>query len=395
MLRRVTSKTPRETVSHLSKVNARVDVRVVRRALSQEELAAVVEAAENGEPFRDLSGSDKALLYLTAAFTGLRVSELASLTAESLDFRANPPTLTVEASCSKHRREDVLPLHPELALRLRSWLQERDRRTFEGGTIPFNRADSAEPLFPGTWPDRAAKMLRHDLKAARTNWLNQAAADEERAERERSDYLKYETDDGRADFHALRHTFISNLAASGVHPKLAKELARHSTISLTMDRYTHVGLVDMNAALESLPGIPETPEAQRSRSMATGTGPENVALGIGNIRRLQELSRETAAADAVTSDSRNVGSQEDLREVLRAPEKWWGGALERFGGTDDVTTDCVDVRLPLPASDAADDAAQAELTWLVEVWGSVPEGARSDVVAMVMAALPEIVARPY
>ncbi len=144
-----------------------------------------------------------------------------------------------------------------------------------------------------------------------------------------SNYLQYETYDVRADSHALRHTFISNLAASGVHPKLAKELARHSTISLTLDRYTHVGLVDMNAALESLPGIPETPEAQQARCMATGTGPENVApnvaLGIGNIRRLQELSKGTAAAGAVTSDSRNVGSQDDLPEVLTTPEKWWGG----------------------------------------------------------------------
>jgi len=322
---------PENPFGHLAKVNARVDVRVVRRALSQEELAALVEAAEHGEPFRDLSGSDKAILYLMAAFTVLRVSELASLTTASLDFRASPPTLTVEASCSKHRREDVLPLHPELALRLRIWLQEQERRTLDGGVIPFNAADGPEPLFPGTWPDRAAKMLRRDLEAARVKWLDQAATDEEREERERSDYLNYETDDGRADFHALRHTFISNLAASGVHPKLAKELARHSTISLTLDRYTHVGLVDMNAALESLPGIPETPEAQRARCMATGTGPKNVApdvaLGIGNIRSLQELSRETAAASAMTDDSRNVGSQEDLREVLQVPEKWWGGDL--------------------------------------------------------------------
>ena len=38
-----------------------------------------------------------------------------------------------------------------------------------------------------------------------------------------------------ADFHALRHTFVSNLANS----KMAQPLARHSTITLTMDRYTH------------------------------------------------------------------------------------------------------------------------------------------------------------
>ncbi len=104
-----------------------------------------------------------------------------------------------------------------------------------------------ERLFPGTWFKKAAKMLRADLDAAE---------------------IAYVTDEGFADFHSLRHTFVSNLAAGGVHPKLAQQLARHSTIALTLDRYTHVGLLDMNSALESLPNI-TAPESQTMR--ATGT----------------------------------------------------------------------------------------------------------------------------
>lgn len=151
-----------------------------------------------------------------------------------------------------HRREDVLPLHPGLAARLQQWLLECRNQTTDDRVIPFNRtpadgtssnSDGAEPLFPATWPERAAKMLRSDLKAARKKWLNEAAYDSERQERERSDFLKYDTADGRADFHALRHKFVSDLTTSGVHPKLAKELARHSTITLTMDRNAHVGLL--------------------------------------------------------------------------------------------------------------------------------------------------------
>lgn len=57
------------------------------------------------------------------------------------------------------------------------------------------------------------------------------------------------------DFHALRHQFISNLARGGAHPKEAQALARHSTITLTMDRYTHLGIMDLTAALERLPAI--------------------------------------------------------------------------------------------------------------------------------------------
>ena len=42
-----------------------------------------------------------------------------------------------------------------------------------------------------------------------------------------------------ADFHALRHTFITRLARSGVAPAVAKSLARHSGPTLTMDHQTH------------------------------------------------------------------------------------------------------------------------------------------------------------
>jgi len=70
-----------------------------------------------------------------------------------------------------------------------------------------------------------------------------------------------------ADFHALRHTFISNMAGRGVHPKVAQSLARHSTIALTMDRYTHTAWQDMSDAVSQLPSFDIQPE----RAAATGT----------------------------------------------------------------------------------------------------------------------------
>ena len=190
------------------------------------------------------------MLYRVAAMTGLRASELASLTPASFDLAADVPTVTLEAAYSKHRREDVLPLHPDLVARLRQWLSERERaQDDQRAILSLNRAADVKPerLFPGTWSERAYKMLRNDLEAAG---------------------IPYVTADGIADFHSLRHTFISNLAACGIHPKLAQQLARHSTIALTMDRYTHLGLIDMNSALESLPNI-AAPESQTMR--ATGT----------------------------------------------------------------------------------------------------------------------------
>ena len=58
-----------------------------------------------------------------------------------------------------------------------------------------------------------------------------------------------------ADFHALRHSYITALANSGVHPATAQRLVRHSTIELTMNRYTHSVLENQLEAVEKLPEL--------------------------------------------------------------------------------------------------------------------------------------------
>jgi integrase len=40
--------------------------------------------------------------------------------------------------------------------------------------------------------------------------------------------------------HDLRHTAATHLLARGVHPKIVQDLLGHSTISLTLDTYSHV-----------------------------------------------------------------------------------------------------------------------------------------------------------
>ena len=48
------------------------------------------------------------------------------------------------------------------------------------------------------------------------------------------------TDLPRFRFHDLRHTHATQLLADGIHPKIAQERLGHSTISTTMDLYSHV-----------------------------------------------------------------------------------------------------------------------------------------------------------
>lgn len=78
--------------------------------------------------------------------------------------------------------------------------------------------------------------------------------------------LPYRDEGGRYfDFHATRGQFISMLAAGGVHPKVAQILARHSTIVLTMDAYTHLDVLDVAGALDKLPPLPNGKTSRKAR----------------------------------------------------------------------------------------------------------------------------------
>jgi integrase len=251
-------RTDRNPLVHLTPMNAKVDVRRERRCLPPEEFALLLEAARKGKPKRKVTGEDRAMLYLLAANSGLRCSELASLTPESFDLAGDSPSVTVEAAYSKRRRVDTQPLPRDVATVLANWLRGKPPK---------------KHLWPGGWVNHAAKMVKADLAAARKAWIEKASTPEEKKLRHECSVLSFRDAAGRVfDFHSLRHLYVSNLAAAGVHPKIAQTLARHSTITLTLDRYTHVGLYDLAASVNSLPTIPiEDPGPEASALKATGT----------------------------------------------------------------------------------------------------------------------------
>ncbi len=241
-------------LAYLQGGNARTDRRHDRRALSPDELRWLLNTTRDGPERFGLTGPDRTMLYGLAVTTGLRASEIGSLTPRCFDLDADPPTVTVEAAYSKHRRDDVLPLRADVVGAL---------RTRFAGLAPN------DPVF--AMPDKPAKMIRADLDDARAAWIQDAETDDERRSRESSMFLAYRDGAGRvADFHSLRHTFITNLARGGVYPKTAQGLARHSTIMLKMDRYSHTVIGEQAAALDVLPDLDSTPE-HRERQRATGT----------------------------------------------------------------------------------------------------------------------------
>jgi integrase len=202
----------------IEKLNTAVDVRHARRALTSDEMAKLVASARSsGISIQRFTGEQRARIYLLSYLTGLRRNELASLTPRSFDLTAKTPTLTVEAKSSKHRRKDVLPLHPELAAWLPKWLR---------GLQPGDK------LFPNLARKKTYIMVRKDLERIG---------------------IAYETPDGIADFHAAgRHSHITELLRSGASLPEAKELARHTDIKMTM-RYTHIGLKDQARAISAMP----------------------------------------------------------------------------------------------------------------------------------------------
>lgn len=215
-----TGRAPEFPLSTLKRLNPAADRRRERRALSLDETKKLLESTSRGPERFGLSGPERALLYRVALQTGLRANEIRSLCRASFDLGASPPTVTVEAAYSKHRREDVIPLRNGLAMELAPFLAER---------LPLAPAFS----IPKHW--RSSEMIQEDLKDAGIPFVDES---------------------GRVvDFHALRHTFITNLARSRVHPKTAQKLARHASITTTLDRYTHSLWQDEVQALESLPDL--------------------------------------------------------------------------------------------------------------------------------------------
>jgi integrase len=281
-------------IDHLQAMNVATDRRHDRRELSVEEIHRLLRAAAQGPQRAGVNGPERVLLYRLALETGLRANELRSLTRSSFDFRLEPATVTVEAGSSKRRRRDTLPLRRDTAAAIEAHLAAKHPGACAFGPIT---------------PDKTARMVREDLADARDAWLDEAGTAEEKAKREQTTFLAYVDDAERyADFHALRHTFLTNLARSGVHPKIAQALARHSTITLTMDRYSHTVLGEQSDAVEALPSLAAaTVEAWRATGTdnVTSTGNGVLADSLAQ-RRAVKLATANGASDAADSDANSV-----------------------------------------------------------------------------------------
>jgi integrase len=221
---------------HSTVNNVRVENQ--RRALSVAEISYLLAYVETAPASWNIPGPERALIYELAVNTGLRRDEIKSLKRNNFDFKRL--SVKVDAQDTKNKRPALLPVKAAMMGKIKQHLSNK---------LPTATAFNI--------PDAAAKMLRKDMNRARQEWIDAAADNaDEHLSRTDSDFLKVETThQGKVDFHSLRHTFGTLLAESGVHPKVAMDLMRHSDINLTMALYTHSNQEQATAAIDAMPSF--------------------------------------------------------------------------------------------------------------------------------------------
>src|SRR5271166_6166865 len=228
-------RTRTDSLAGVTGFNAKEARRHDRRTLGVDELRVLIQVSHAGPPWRKMTGPTRALCYRLAVGTGLRYSEIESITPESFDWTANPATVMVAAGYTKNGEPATLPLPSDLALDLHAYV----------ANLP-----AGKPIFPLT-PDCGAKMLRPDLERAGIPYVDAGG-------------LVF-------DFHALRCQMATLADAAGVTPRVVQKLMRHSTLELT-GRYTRPRVVDLNNAAESLPSLrPDFDHPYTSALAPTGT----------------------------------------------------------------------------------------------------------------------------
>ena len=254
------NRTAENPLAHLKGQNPKTDIRHARRALSADELNRLIINTSQGIKHSGMTAKERTMLYMLAVSTGLRAGELASLTWSSFNLSDPVPSVTVLAAYSKHRRDDIQLLPPETAKQFKKWQENTGEQGNNKVLRSFDKGN-------------AAKMLRKDLEKAE---------------------IKYRDESGRvADFHSLRHTFITNIVKGGASPKVAQNLARHSQISLTFDTYTHLSLHDGKAALNELPRLPDldSPDIESGRAVALKTGTFDMPVDVAYKPAYKKLAK--------------------------------------------------------------------------------------------------------
>lgn len=267
----------------LKKININSgNVTFTRRSLTDEEVSRLINTTKVSEATHNgVKGCERALAYQISLFSGLRYNEVVTLERGDIDLENQ--TIRCRDINSKNGQTTTLPLQDELAAELQKYFTENPR-------LPKAR------VFP-KMPDKGIDLLKRDLIAS---------------------HINYDTPEGRADYHSLRHTFCTRLAKSGVTPQLAQKMMRHSSIELTTNFYTHYLIGDQREAVAKLPKI----VPNMTEDIATGTDNTCVSSEISAVTAQKKDARflpNQANSEVFCTDSYG---QKNLKSEATANSKY-------------------------------------------------------------------------
>jgi integrase len=192
------------------------------------------------------SGHPLWLLFQLAVGSGLRSGELLALQWEDIDFPGRSLTvrhtlqrlygvvsLTEPKSQQSHR---IVPLPDSLIDALRSHRLAQNEMRLEGTewqaepNLVF-RTSTGKPI-----DARNVTRIFHQLQRQAAGWKPG----------------KPKADFAVLNFHSLRHSAASLMLLTGASPKVASKVLGHSSISITMDLYSHVEQASERTALENV-----------------------------------------------------------------------------------------------------------------------------------------------
>ena len=221
---------------------------------------------------------------------------MSNLYAEAVE-----PYIYCKASNTKNRKQAKLPIDRILANHLADLVATK---------IP------KAPIFSMPHRFDVAGMLRDDLADARRMWLDEAADDLERREREQSDFLLEENDRGqKLDFHALRHTSGAWLTMQGASPQMVQKAMRHSTITLSMETYGHLSPAEEAKAAKSMSKLLAPKPTQTEVAKATGTDDRVIPIkGKTSVPKLQQILQQS---ECDTQQERAKGCGKEKKKSTR------------------------------------------------------------------------------
>lgn len=187
------------------------------RAFSPAEASQIIDYArrDGQDPKSKRKARNRWIVYLTAWHTGLRRSEIRSITVAMLAMRDSPPRIVLGARVAKARKTQTVPLHPDLVEPLRELAK---------GKEPHHK------LFPFV---RDEVVIDDIIRAG----------------------VPREVDGMTTGMHSFRKGLATELARRNVPEAVAQALLRHSDPKLTRNVYTDARLLPLAAAMAQVSSV--------------------------------------------------------------------------------------------------------------------------------------------